>query len=81
MVWKDFVDFDKRYLRPAEVDVLIGDPTKAQTVLGWKRELSFDGLVKLMVDSDLAAIGQKPIGQAEVPDVATVRRQMIGAAP
>ena len=78
--WNDYVAFDERYLRPAEVDLLIGDPSKARRVLGWKPEISFEGLVKLMVDSDLEAIGQKAIGTAgNAPDIATVRRQVIGS--
>lgn len=43
------------FYRPAEVDILLGDPTKAETVLGWKRAVDFPGLVKLMVEHDLAA--------------------------
>ncbi|MGB3293731.1 MAG: GDP-mannose 4,6-dehydratase [Phormidesmis sp.] len=78
--WNDYVAFDERYLRPAEVDLLIGDPSKAKRVLGWEPEISFEGLVKLMVDSDLEAIGQKPVGTAgNAPDIATVRRQVIGS--
>jgi GDPmannose 4,6-dehydratase len=55
--WEDFVAYDDRYLRPAEVDLLIGDPTKAREKLGWKPSVTFEELVKLMVDADLAAIG------------------------
>lgn len=54
--WKDYVEFDERYLRPAEVELLIGDPSKAREKLGWKPSVSFDGLVKLMVEADLAAL-------------------------
>ena len=53
--WHQLVEFDPRYLRPAEVDELVGDSTKARTKLGWKPRTSFDELVKLMVDADLAA--------------------------
>jgi GDPmannose 4,6-dehydratase len=79
--WNDYVAFDERYLRPAEVDLLIGDPSKAKKMLGWEPEISFEGLVKLMVDSDLEAIGLKPIngGNGNGLDTATVRRQMIGS--
>ncbi|MEL6938020.1 MAG: GDP-mannose 4,6-dehydratase [Cyanobacteria bacterium J06598_1] len=76
--WKDFVAFDERYLRPAEVDLLIGDPTKAKKALGWEPELDFPGLVHLMVDADLIAIGEKPMSPENVEkklDIATVRRQ------
>jgi GDPmannose 4,6-dehydratase len=53
MDWKEVVEFDPRYLRPAEVDYLLGDPSKAQKAFGWKPETSFDQLVKMMVESDL----------------------------
>ena len=55
--WNDYVKFDPRYLRPAEVDLLIGNPSKAKEKLSWQPSVSFEGLVKLMVDADLAAIG------------------------
>ena len=51
--WEDYVEFDSRYLRPTEVDLLIGDPSKAEKKLGWKRKTSFEELVRLMVKSDL----------------------------
>ena len=53
MDWKDYVEFDERYLRPTEVDLLIGDATKAKEKLGWVAKTSFDDLVKIMVESDL----------------------------
>jgi GDPmannose 4,6-dehydratase len=52
--WKEYVDIDPRYYRPAEVELLLGDATKARTKLGWKPTMSFPDLVKLMVDHDLA---------------------------
>ncbi len=55
--WQDFVAFDERYLRPAEVDLLIGDPTKAKKTLGWKHSVTFKELVHLMVEADLAVLG------------------------
>jgi GDPmannose 4,6-dehydratase len=55
--WNKYIAFDERYLRPAEVDLLIGDPTKAKTKLGWQPSVTFEELVKLMVDADLAALG------------------------
>ncbi|MGK7881954.1 MAG: GDP-mannose 4,6-dehydratase [Crocosphaera sp.] len=55
--WEDYVDFDKRYLRPAEVDLLIGDPSKAKAKLGWEPSVTFKQLVHLMVEADLAALG------------------------
>ncbi len=51
--WEEYVEFDRRYVRPTEVDLLIGDPSKAETKLGWKRKTSFDELVRIMVKSDL----------------------------
>ena len=51
--YRDFVEFDPRYTRPSEVDVLLGDATKAREVLGWKPEVDFHGLVKMMVEHDL----------------------------
>ncbi|MEL7224197.1 MAG: GDP-mannose 4,6-dehydratase [Cyanobacteria bacterium P01_D01_bin.36] len=80
--WEKYVAFDERYLRPAEVDLLIGDPTKAKKALGWEPALDFQGLVHLMVDADLEAIGQKPMREKADgggSDNATIRRQMIGS--
>ncbi len=53
MDWKESVEIDPRYFRPTEVDILLGDATKARTKLGWKPKVGFEELVKLMVDSDL----------------------------
>jgi GDPmannose 4,6-dehydratase len=53
MDYRDFVEFDSRYTRPSEVDVLLGDPTKARTVLGWTPEVDFPGLVRMMIEQDL----------------------------
>jgi GDPmannose 4,6-dehydratase len=44
---------DPKFYRPAEVDLLIGDPSKARTKLGWEPEVDFDTLIKMMVDHDL----------------------------
>jgi GDPmannose 4,6-dehydratase len=52
--WEHLVRQDPRFMRPAEVDMLIGDATKARTVLGWKPTVAFPDLVAMMVDSDLA---------------------------
>jgi GDP-mannose 4,6-dehydratase len=54
--WQNYVKFDQRYLRPAEVDILIGDADKAKEKLGWEPSITFEELVKLMVDSDLKAL-------------------------
>ncbi len=54
--WEQHVVVDERFLRPAEVDLLVGDPTKAEKVLGWGREVDFPGLVTMMVEADLALV-------------------------
>jgi GDPmannose 4,6-dehydratase len=54
--WERHVRVEDRYFRPAEVDLLIGDPTRAHEVLGWKPEVSFETLVRMMVDADIAAL-------------------------
>ena len=51
--WKPYVRQDPEFMRPAEVDILLGDPTKAREVLGWKPEVDFHGLVKRMVANDI----------------------------
>ncbi|MGH7441183.1 MAG: GDP-mannose 4,6-dehydratase [bacterium] len=51
--WKRHVEQDQRYFRPAEVDLLLGDGSKALRVLGWKPKVGFKGLVKMMVDADM----------------------------
>ncbi len=50
------IEIDARYFRPSEVDLLIGDPSKARQRLGWRQKISFDDLVKEMVDADLVAV-------------------------
>ncbi|MEF3304494.1 GDP-mannose 4,6-dehydratase [Paenibacillus sp. GYB003] len=52
--WKDYVVIDPKFVRPAEVDLLLGDCSKAKQKLGWRLEVGFEQLVKMMVDSDLA---------------------------
>lgn len=64
--WKKFVKFDKRYMRPAEVDLLIGDATKAKKVLGWKPKVKFDELVTIMVDADMADVARRVSGDKSV---------------
>jgi GDPmannose 4,6-dehydratase len=51
--WKPYVKQNPAFLRPAEVDILLGNPEKAEKVLGWKRKVDFQGLVKMMVDYDI----------------------------
>jgi GDPmannose 4,6-dehydratase len=63
--WRKHVVVDPAFIRPAEVDLLLADPTRSRRVLGWKPEVSFEGLVKMMVDSDLALFRQQaPHGHA-----------------
>lgn len=51
--WKQYVVQDPAFMRPAEVDLLVGDPSKAERVLGWKPKVTFEELVRMMVDSDI----------------------------
>ena len=51
--WKPYVKQNPDFMRPAEVDILLGNPAKAEKVLGWKRKVDFPGLVKLMVKHDI----------------------------
>ncbi len=53
--WRPYVRQNPEFMRPAEVDILLGDPTKAEQELGWRRKVDFPGLVSLMVAHDLAA--------------------------
>ena len=51
--WEQHVVIDEKFLRPAEVDLLVGDPAKAHSVLGWHTEVDFPGLVAMMVEADM----------------------------
>ncbi len=57
--WKDYVKHDKRYERPAEVDLLMGDASKAKRILGWEPKVRFPELVRIMVNADLEAISRR----------------------
>jgi GDPmannose 4,6-dehydratase len=59
------IRIDPKYFRPTEVEVLIADPAKSHKILGWKPQIRFGDLVKIMVDSDLRALGLKPIGEGD----------------
>lgn len=54
--WKDYVRQDPKFMRPSEVDLLLGDPTKAMNVLGWSPSVKFEELIALMVESDLKIV-------------------------
>ncbi len=58
--WQKFVKIDRAYLRPAEVDTLLGDSSRARKVLGWEPTTSFPDLVRLMVAADLEQEGLNP---------------------
>jgi GDPmannose 4,6-dehydratase len=64
--WQDYVEFDERYTRPAEVDLLIGDYSKAKQKLGWEPKTKFTDLVKLMVDADVKKVSDKLAGRVKV---------------
>ena len=65
MDYKKYVEFDKRYLRPAEVDALIGDASKAKKKLGWKPKTTFKELVKIMVDADMLDLEEQLSGKVK----------------
>jgi GDPmannose 4,6-dehydratase len=56
--YQQYVKVDERFIRPAEVDLLLGDPSKAKNVLGWEPRVSFRGLVEMMVDADMARLSK-----------------------
>jgi GDPmannose 4,6-dehydratase len=64
--WQKYVRLDPKFLRPAEVDHLIGDPAKAKAALGWKPDVDFAGLVRMMVDADLERLSRAPTTPAGV---------------
>src|SRR5437660_1064347 len=57
--WKEFVKHDPRYERPAEVDVLLGDASKAKKIVGWEPKVRFHELVRIMVDADMDLLSRK----------------------
>ena len=67
--WQRYVEIDPRYFRPAEVDLLLGDAGKARRDLGWEPKVTFDQLVKLMVDHDLV-LAKREAQAAETNDLA-----------
>jgi GDPmannose 4,6-dehydratase len=56
--WQQYVKIDERFIRPAEVDLLIGNPERAKTILGWTPTVDFAALVRMMVDADLERLSQ-----------------------
>lgn len=67
--WEKHVRFDERYLRPTEVDALVGDAGKAQRVLGWKAAVQTAELARIMVDADIAALEHAGSSWIDVPDL------------
>jgi GDPmannose 4,6-dehydratase len=55
--WKEYIKIDPRYMRPSEVDILVGDYTKAKRILGWEPKVKFKELVKMMIESDIKEEG------------------------
>ena len=58
--WRDYTVQDERFMRPAEVDLLVGDPSKARRVLGWQPTVGFEELIGMMVDADLEKLRENP---------------------
>jgi GDPmannose 4,6-dehydratase len=59
--WQKYVRVDPAFLRPAEVDHLIGDAGKARRVLGWEPSVTFEQLIAMMVDADLSRLAGQPV--------------------
>ncbi len=74
--WQKYVKFDDRYLRPTEVDSLIGDPSKAKEVLGWEAHVLAPRLAEIMVDADVASLeleGERYVDPVETGDASAPR--------
>jgi GDPmannose 4,6-dehydratase len=65
--WNAYVKLDPKFIRPAEVEHLIGDNAKAKAALGWTPSVNFTGLVKMMVDADLARVASEPRPSDRIP--------------
>jgi GDPmannose 4,6-dehydratase len=57
--WDKYVKLDAAFLRPAEVDLLVGDPSKAMKQLGWKPKVSFEQMTRMMVDADIERLSSR----------------------
>jgi GDPmannose 4,6-dehydratase len=75
--WEKHVEIDPRYFRPAEVDLLLGDPSKARRQLGWKPKVNFDQLVKLMVEADME-LAQREAATQELKHTAATSKARWG---
>jgi GDPmannose 4,6-dehydratase len=63
MEWEPYVEIDPKYFRPAEVDLLVGDPSKAKRLLGWEPRVHFKELVKIMVEADIELLDRRMSGK------------------
>lgn len=63
--WRKYIEIDSRYLRPAEVEVLIGDASKAKEKLGWQPKIRFKELIKIMIDADLRKLNLETLGTGD----------------
>lgn len=63
--WQSYVEIDKRYFRPTDVDALVGNAQKAKEKLGWEPKIKFKDLVKIMIDADFRAQKLEPPGQGD----------------
>ena len=77
--WQEYVNIDPRYIRPNEVSSLLADASKAKEVLGWEPKVTFETLVKLMVDSDMERAGLEPPGEGTtaLAEVQTWHREQV----
>jgi GDPmannose 4,6-dehydratase len=64
--WQQYVEIDPRYFRPAEVDLLLGDPTKAYEKLGWRPRVGFEELIRMMVEADVELVKRQIYGTGSV---------------
>jgi GDPmannose 4,6-dehydratase len=65
--WQKYVEVDRAYFRPAEVPDLRGDPSKARAKLGWRPRITFEEMIREMLESDLAAAGLRPDSHLRTP--------------
>ncbi len=63
MDWQQYVEIDARYFRPTEVEILQADSRKAKRLLGWEPKVTYEDLVRIMVDADMEAVGLEPVGE------------------
>jgi GDPmannose 4,6-dehydratase len=81
--WQPYVKIDPRFVRPAEVDLLVGDASKAHTKLDWQPSVTFEGLVEMMVDADMDLIKQElhPVPKAQRLENLRAMRELHDAVP